>query len=89
MARVNENYSNLKQSYLFKDIATKVAAYKKANPDKKVISLGIGDVTLPLPEKVVEALKEASDEMGKADTFRGYAPDQGYDFLRERSSCNY
>ncbi|HPB16020.1 MAG TPA: LL-diaminopimelate aminotransferase [Clostridia bacterium] len=89
MARVNENYSNLKQSYLFKDIATKVAAYKKANPDKKVISLGIGDVTLPLPEKVVEALKEASDEMGKADTFRGYAPDQGYDFLREKISEHY
>ncbi len=89
MARVNENYSNLKQSYLFKDIASKVTAYKKANPEKKVISLGIGDVTLPLAGKVVEALKKASDEMGKAETFRGYAPDQGYDFLRERISEHY
>ena len=89
MAKVNENYNNLKQSYLFKDIATKVAAYKKANPEKKVISLGIGDVTLPLAQKVVEALKKASDEMGKAETFRGYAPDQGYDFLRERISEHY
>ncbi|MFA5341447.1 MAG: LL-diaminopimelate aminotransferase, partial [Clostridia bacterium] len=87
--KVNENYNNLKQSYLFKDIATKVAAYKKANPEKKVISLGIGDVTLPLAQKVVEALKKASDEMGKAETFRGYAPDQGYDFLRERISEHY
>ncbi len=89
MAKVNENYNNLKQSYLFKDIATKVAAYKKANPEKKVISLGIGDVTLPLAQKVVEALKKASDEMGKAETFRGYAPDQGYDFLRENISEHY
>mgnify|MGYP002682419290 CR=1 FL=1 len=89
MARVNENYSNLKQSYLFKDIASKVTAYKKANPEKKVISLGIGDVTLPLAGKVVEALKKASDEMGKAETFRGYAPDQGYDFLREKISEHY
>lgn len=89
MVRVNENYNNLKQSYLFKDIATKVATYKKANPDKKVISLGIGDVTLPLAGKVVEALKKASDEMEKTETFRGYAPDQGYDFLREKISEHY
>lgn len=89
MSKINVNYNNLKQSYLFKDIATKVAAYKKANPDKKVISLGIGDVTLPLAEKVVEALKKASDEMGKAETFKGYAPDQGYDFLRERIALHY
>ena len=89
MSKINVNYNNLKQSYLFKDIATKVAAYKKANPDKKVISLGIGDVTLPLAEKVVEALKKASDEMGNAETFKGYAPDQGYDFLREKIALHY
>ncbi len=89
MAKPNVNYGNLKQSYLFRDIATKVAAYKKAHPDRKVISLGIGDVTLPLAKKVVEALKAASEEMGKAETFRGYAPDQGYDFLREKISEHY
>lgn len=89
MAKVNENYKNLKQSYLFRDIAHKVSAYANANKDKKIIRLGIGDVTLPLAEKVVEALKKASEEMGHAESFRGYAPDQGYDFLREKIVTNY
>lgn len=82
MARINENFLNLKQSYLFSDIAKRVAAYKAENPDKKIISLGIGDVTLPLCETVVAAMKDAVLEMGKKESFRGYGPEQGYDFLR-------
>lgn len=80
---VNLNYGKLADSYLFSTIAKKVNEFIKNNPDKSVIRLGIGDVTLPLAPKVVEALKVASDEMGKQETFRGYGPEQGYDFLRE------
>ena len=79
---VNLNYAKLADSYLFSTIAKKVNEFIKNNPDKQVIRLGIGDVTLPLAPKVVEALKTASDEMGKQETFRGYGPEQGYDFLR-------
>jgi len=82
MYKINENYLKLPGSYLFSTIAKKVAAYTKQNPDKKVIRLGIGDVTLPLAPVVVEALHKAVDEMGKAETFHGYAPDLGYEFLR-------
>lgn len=83
MFTVNENYLKLPGSYLFSDIAKKVAAYKKAHPEREIIRLGIGDVTQPIAPAVVEALHRAVDEMGDAGTFRGYAPDLGYDFLRE------
>ncbi len=83
MVKFNENYLNIKQSYLFSEIAKRVNDFCEANPDKKVIRLGIGDVTQPLGKLVVEALHGAVDEMGKAETFRGYGPEQGYDFLRE------
>jgi LL-diaminopimelate aminotransferase len=78
---INDNYLNLEQSYLFPMIAKRVAEFKKNNPEKEVISLGIGDVTLPLPQVCIEALIKASKEMGQKETFRGYGPEQGYDFL--------
>lgn len=80
---INTNYDNLEQSYLFSTIAKKVNEYIKNNPDKKVIRLGIGDVTLPLCKTVIEAMHKAVDEQGIQATFRGYGPEQGYDFLRE------
>ena len=83
MIRINENYSKLKASYLFADIAQRVSAYAAANPDKPVIRLGIGDVTEPLPPACVEALHAAADEMSRRATFSGYGPEQGYAFLRE------
>ena len=83
MAFVNENYCNLKESFLFADIAHKVSAYAEAHPDKKIIRLGIGDVTLPLAKCVVDAMEKAVAEMGVQATFRGYGPEQGYDFLHE------
>ena len=83
MFRINENYIKLPGSYLFSTIGKKVSVYSTAHPDKKIIRLGIGDVTLPLVPAVTEALHGAVDEMGKAETFRGYAPDLGYEFLRK------
>ena len=80
---INTNYDNLEQSYLFSTIAKRVNDYIANNPDKKVIRLGIGDVTLPLCKAVTDALHKAVDEMGVQATFRGYGPEQGYDFLRE------
>ena len=82
MFKINDNYLKLPGSYLFSNIAKKVAAFQQANPDKEVIKLGIGDVTLPLAPKIIDTLHEAVDEMGKAETFHGYAPDLGYEFLR-------
>ena len=79
---LNKNYENLEQSYLFSTIAKKVNEYTKNNLDKKVIRLGIGDVTKPLCKAVVNAMHKAVDEMGIQETFRGYGPEQGYDFLR-------
>lgn len=84
MITINENYLKLQDSYLFSTIAKKIAKYTEENPDKKVIKLGIGDVTLPLAPVVGEAIKKATDEMLKKETFRGYGPEQGYDFLREK-----
>ena len=81
--RLNKHYSELNESYLFSTIAHKVADYQAAHPDKDIIRLGIGDVTLPLAKPVIEALHKAVDEMGNKETFRGYGPEQGYDFLRE------
>ena len=80
---INENYLNLEESYLFSTVAKKVAQYTSENPDKKVIRLGIGDVTLPLCNAVIGAMHKAVDEMGSQSTFRGYGPEQGYDFLRD------
>ncbi len=82
VAKFNENYLNLKESYLFSEIAKRVNTFTAENPDKKLIRLGIGDVTLPLSDEVIKSLHSAVDEMGKAETFRGYGPEQGYDFLR-------
>ncbi len=81
--KMNKNYANLESSYLFSTIAKKVAEYTQANPDKDVIRLGIGDVTLPLTAPVIKALQEATDEMSKAQTFKGYGPEQGYAFLKD------
>lgn len=88
MFQINENYLKLPGSYLFSNIAKKVAAYKEANPNKDVISLGIGDVTQPLVPAIIKALHSAVDEMAAAETFRGYAPDLGYEFLRNAIAEN-
>ncbi len=82
--KVNKNYKNIAQSYLFSTIAKKVGEFTQNNPDKKVIKLGIGDVTLPLCDAVVEALQSACGEMGVKETFRGYGPEQGYEFLKSK-----
>lgn len=82
MYKINDNYLKLPGSYLFSTIAKKVNAYTAANPGKKVIRLGIGDVTLPLAPAVIDAMHKAVDEMAHAETFHGYAPDLGYEFLR-------
>ena len=84
MININENFLKLQDSYLFSTIAKKVAEFQKNNPDKKIIKLGIGDVTLPLAKTVVDAMKKASDDLAKKETFMGYGPEQGYDFLREK-----
>lgn len=83
MSQLNTHYLKLQGSYLFSTIAKKVAAYKEAHPEKTVISLGIGDVSSPLVPAVVEALHRACDEMGQRETFKGYGPEQGYEFLRQ------
>ena len=81
--KLNKHYSELNESYLFSTIAHKVAAYQKANPDKDIIRLGIGDVTLPLAKSVTDAMLKAVEEQGKKETFHGYIPsEQGYEFLR-------
>ncbi|MCK5100155.1 MAG: LL-diaminopimelate aminotransferase, partial [Desulfobacteraceae bacterium] len=83
MIKVNENYSKLQASYLFADIAKKVEAFQEENPDKKIIKLGIGDVTKPLPDACVKAFHQGVDEMAEEATFRGYGPSGGYPFIRE------
>ena len=83
MPKLNENYLNLKQSYLFTEIAHRVAAYQEKNPDKKIIRLGIGDVTRPISSSVIKALHEGVDDQGRPETFKGYGPEQGYAFLRD------
>ncbi len=82
MVRVNEHYLTLKASYLFSEIARRVKAFQAQHPDATLIRLGIGDVTQPLAPAIVRALHEAVDEMARAETFRGYGPETGYDFLR-------
>ena len=90
MVTVNKNYLKLPGSYLFSNIAKKVKAYKEANPEFKdsVISLGIGDVTQPLAPAIIDALHKSVDEMAHAETFHGYAPDLGYEFLRSAIAKN-
>ena len=87
--KFNTNYSNISDSYLFSTIAKKVAAYQAACPDKKVLRLGIGDVTLPLVPAVISALHSAVDEMAAKETFRGYGPEQGYGFLKDAVAGYY
>ena len=86
--KLNKNFELIKDSYLFATVAEKTAAYLKENPDKKLIKLGIGDVTIPLCKAAVEAGVKAVEEMGRPDSFRGYGPYEGYDFLR-KSVCDY
>lgn len=86
---INTNYQNIADSYLFSTIAKKVNEFATNNPDKKIIKLGIGDVTLPLCKVVVNALKKASEEMGVKETFHGYGPEQGYDFLKSKVQAYY
>ncbi len=83
MFTINDNYLKLPGSYLFSTIAKKVAAYQEQNPEKEIIRLGIGDVTQPLAPAIIQSLHQAVDEMGDAATFHGYAPEQGYEFLRK------
>ena len=87
--KINRHYLDLEESYLFSTINTKVSAYKKDHPEAEVIRLGSGDVTLPLPQVCVDAMKEAADEQSHAETFRGYGPEQGYPFLREAIAGYY
>ncbi|MGL1937160.1 MAG: LL-diaminopimelate aminotransferase [Fibrobacterales bacterium] len=89
MTKVNSNYGKLQAGYLFPEIGRRVSNYVSANPDKKVLKLGIGDVVLPLPEAVRKAMHSAVDEMGTLEGFRGYGPEQGYDFLREAIAGDY
>lgn len=89
MARINSNYQKLQAGYLFPEIGKRVRAFAEKNPSAKVIRLGIGDVVLPLPPPLVDALKGAADELGRRETFRGYGPEQGYDFLLEAVAAHY
>ncbi|MDD3252375.1 MAG: LL-diaminopimelate aminotransferase [Lachnospiraceae bacterium] len=89
MPKLNEHYQDLKESYLFAEIAHRVAAYTQAHPDQKVIRLGIGDVTLPLGSLALAGLHEGVDAMASPDTFKGYGPEQGYAFLRDAISAYY
>jgi LL-diaminopimelate aminotransferase len=89
MPKLNENYLNIKDSYLFSEVARKTAAYQKANPDKPIIRLGIGDVTKPLADVVIKALHEGVDAMASSDTFKGYGPEQGYADTRNAISDYY
>jgi LL-diaminopimelate aminotransferase len=89
MAKINSNYQKLQAGYLFPEIGKRVRAYAAANPSAKIIRLGIGDVVLPLPKPILEAMHSAVDEMGKAESFKGYGPEQGYDFLLQAISDHF
>lgn len=84
MVSVNKNFLKLQENYLFSTIAKKVKDYQNIHPDKKIIKLGIGDVTLPIPKNIIEAIIQATKEMENKNTFKGYGPEQGYEFLREK-----
>jgi LL-diaminopimelate aminotransferase len=89
MAKINSNYQKLQASYLFSEIAKRVRGFAAENPSAQIIRLGIGDVVLPLPPPIVDALKAAADEMGTKEGFKGYGPEQGYDFLLKAISEHY
>ncbi|MEO5768365.1 MAG: LL-diaminopimelate aminotransferase, partial [Polyangia bacterium] len=89
MARINTNYSKLQAGYLFPEIGKRVRAFAAENPTAKIIRLGIGDVVLPLPLPIVDALKAGADELARKETFKGYGPEQGYDFLLTAISEHY
>lgn len=89
MIKINKNFENLKKNYLFVEMDKRVRAYKEKNPQAKVIKLGIGGVTLPLCPTVIKAMHEAVEEMSKKETFKGYGPSQGYEFLRKAISESY
>lgn len=89
MPKLNEHYQDLKESYLFAEIAHRVASYEAEHPDSKIIRLGIGDVTLPLGDLAIKGLHEGVDAMASAETFKGYGPEQGYGFLRDAISAYY
>jgi len=89
LAKINQHYRQLKDSYLFSDIACRVAAFSQAHPEKEIIRMGIGDVTLPLMPSVISSLHSAVEEMADASTFRGYGPEQGYGFLRDAIRAYY
>lgn len=89
MPVINEFFLDLPENYLFSDIAKRVKEYKEENPEADIIRLGIGDVTLPLPKVAIDAMHKAVDEMANADTFRGYGPEQGYEFLRQAIAEDY
>lgn len=88
MIHINKHYKDLEASYLFTDIARKVSAYAKANPDKDILRLGIGDVTRPLPQVAIDAMKKAADDLGTVEQFHGYGPEQGYPWLRDAIAAN-
>jgi LL-diaminopimelate aminotransferase len=89
MAKINAHYQKLQAGYLFPEVAKRVRAFAERNPNARIIRLGIGDVVLPLPAPIVDALKAAADEMQRRETFRGYGPEQGYDFLRAAIAGHY
>ena len=86
---INHNYEKLQGSYLFSETAKRAAAFQQAHPDRRLIRLGIGDVTLPLAPAVTDAMHRAVDEMGREKTFRGYAPEQGYEFFPIMAAIAY
>ena len=88
MVKINENFLKLPGNYLFSEIAKKVNAFQNAHPQSRLIRLGIGDVTLPIAPVIIEAMHKAVDEMGKKESFHGYAPDLGYEFLRSAIAKN-
>lgn len=89
MAKINSNYQKLQAGYLFPEIGRRVRAFAAENPSAKILRLGIGDVVLPLPEPIVSALKNAADEMSRKENFKGYGPEQGYDFLLQAVAAHY
>jgi LL-diaminopimelate aminotransferase len=89
MATINTHYQKLQAGYLFPEIGKRVRNFAAANPSARIIRLGIGDVVLPLPPPIVDAIKSAADEMGRKDTFRGYGPEQGYDFLLDAVAAHF
>ena len=89
MIKINENFLNLQESYLFSTVAKKVSEFSLKNPDKKIIKLGIGDVTRPIVPAVIEAMHKAVEEMSTKENFKGYGPEQGYEFLRKKIVEDY